>query len=99
MFYNDGDHYNGNWSNGKKQGKGKFTWANGDWYEGNFDNGDINGKGYKFFAKKGNKGNFYYDGKFTDWKFIEGDCYMDRGDGITYKGGYKDDKFHGYGEL
>merc|ERR1712146_272366 len=35
----NGDKYDGEWKNGKKEGHGVLTWANGDKYEGDWKNG------------------------------------------------------------
>jgi hypothetical protein len=34
-----GDVYEGEWSIGRKNGKGRYSFANGDLYEGSFSNG------------------------------------------------------------
>jgi hypothetical protein len=39
------DHYEGQFSNGKPEGKGTYTWADGSHYEGQWKNGLRDGKG------------------------------------------------------
>lgn len=41
----NGDKYEGEFVNGKKQGKAKFSWADGSVYEGSIANNTINGYG------------------------------------------------------
>ena len=41
----NGDVYKGEWKNGKKSGKGIFTWNSGNIYEGNWINGKRTGNG------------------------------------------------------
>ena len=55
--------YNGNWANGKMNGKGKFTYPDGSYYEGEFINGKKCGFGlYKWENDK------YYEGKWKNDK-------------------------------
>ena len=44
-FFSNGNSYNGNWENGKANGKGKFTFKNGNFYEGEFKDNIFFGKG------------------------------------------------------
>lgn len=46
IIYKDGNIYEGNLINGKKDGSGKLIYKNGDIYEGFFANDDFFGKGY-----------------------------------------------------
>lgn len=41
----NGSCYEGEWVQGKYEGKGKYKFANGDVYEGDFKNGKANGYG------------------------------------------------------
>ncbi len=34
MKYTNGDEYTGTWSQGKKHGKGVYTYSDGDYYDG-----------------------------------------------------------------
>lgn len=49
MDYADNDmdiiYYQGEWANGKHQGKGKKVWMDDMWYEGEFKNGMMHGQG------------------------------------------------------
>ena len=45
MEFTGGSVYEGNFSNGKKEGTGVFRWANGDSYVGSFKNDLMEGKG------------------------------------------------------
>lgn len=45
MTYITGDRYMGEYSEGKKSGKGIYTWPNGNEYDGEFVNGVSEGKG------------------------------------------------------
>lgn len=44
-IFANGDRYNGEYKNGKPDGKGIYTWANGSYYDGEFKNGLKHGKG------------------------------------------------------
>ena len=50
--------YDGEYIDGKREGKGKFICENGDYYVGEFKDNEFNGKG-KLFDKKDN---IIYDG-------------------------------------
>ena len=52
FFYNNGDIYEGDFKNGKKEGNGKIYYENGDRYEGEFKNDVRDGKG-KLFLDNG----------------------------------------------
>lgn len=45
MDYANGDKYDGNWKDGKKNGQGKMNFANGDEYEGLWKDDKMNGHG------------------------------------------------------
>ena len=44
-YYNDGERYEGDYVNGKREGKGIYYFKNGDKYEGDFKNGLKEGNG------------------------------------------------------
>jgi hypothetical protein len=89
----DGAHYYGYYKDGKKQGKGKLSFADGSWYEGEFDQNDIHGFGiYQWADQRRYEGNWFRNkmhgkGK-TTW-----------GDGREYDGEYTEDKKHGTGTF
>jgi len=45
MTYYNGDIYEGNWVDGKKQGQGTYRNKKGEFYEGYWVNGKMEGKG------------------------------------------------------
>jgi hypothetical protein len=47
-----GDVYDGDWANGTREGKGKYTWANGDVYNGDWVNNVQQGKGEMTWQRK-----------------------------------------------
>ena len=49
MYWNDGDRYEGEWRNGKKEGKGIYYYNNGDRYEGEFKNNKRDGAGIYYY--------------------------------------------------
>jgi len=51
MKYANGDVYEGEWKNGKKEGQGVMTYANGNVYDGHWKNGKKEGEG--IFYKQG----------------------------------------------
>ena len=44
MYYNNGDRYEGDWNNNKKEGKGVYFHRNGDREMGNYLDGKAIGK-------------------------------------------------------
>jgi hypothetical protein len=89
--YKNGNSYEGEWTNGKFDGKGTFTWSKGDVYTGYFKDGHRNGNG-KYVFKDGT----VYDGDwFADNEEGEGTLTLPGGD--IYKGSFKDNFRDGYG--
>ena len=64
----DGDLFEGWFINGKKNGRGKYTWANGDEYEGEFKDNAMNGQGTYHFAS-----GRVYTGEFKDNAIVSTD--------------------------
>ena len=61
----DGEFYEGDWINDKKEGNGKVVTAEGDTYEGEFKNGKKHGK-IVFRSKNGvKKEQIYSEGKLA----------------------------------
>ena len=63
-----GDVYEGDWINGERTGKGKYTWRNGDIFVGDFNKG-LKGKGRMYFKSSG-KREFGEYNKRGEWKNI-----------------------------
>ena len=86
--------YDGPYINGKRVGKGKFTWRNGETFEGRWKNDKRNGHG----EWRDEAGRPIYVGEFKEGKFSgSGTIYY--ADGSNYAGGLLDDKFHGEGIM
>ena len=86
--------YEGEWVEGKREGKGRLTLKDGSVYEGEFKSGLKEGKG-KLVYPSGN----YYDGIWKGGK-KEGDGIMKwQQDGQRYKGNWSCDRPNGQGDL
>ncbi len=85
--------YEGEMVNGKKQGKGKYTFSNGATYEGDWSDDCPHGKG-KYTYENGD----IYDG---DWKNGErsGNGTYITAYGHLYFGGYENDQKNGHGKF
>ena len=84
--------YAGEYSNGKKNGKGRYTWPNGNYYDGWWQNDKINGYG-AFYVLEKDKSCFYmpreirYEGHWLNGKrHGKGKSYFD--DGSIYEREY-----------
>ena len=95
FYYTSDSIYEGEWKNGKKEGKGKFYCNkepfDGDRYEGNWKNDKQDGKGTYFF-----KDGDIYDGNWKDGK-QEGKGIYDYNDGNRYEGDFKNGIIEGKG--
>ena len=90
----DGSIYEGNFHDGVKNGKGKFTWAEGEGggtYEGEFKNNQMCGFGLLIYND-----NRKYEGNWKDNK-MNGKGKFIWPDGREYVGDYKNDKKEGHG--
>jgi hypothetical protein len=85
--------YEGEYKDGKKHGKGKYTFACGDVYEGEWKDDKKHGKGKYSYAD----GNMYEGELKDDNKHCKGKFTYACGD--VYEGEYKDDKKHGKGKY
>ena len=63
MTYNNGDKYDGYWSNNLREGKGIMTYKNGDKYDGNWKNDIREGEGKIYFFEG------YYQGIWKNNEF------------------------------
>ncbi len=97
-IYDNGDRYEGNWQEGKRNGKGIQNQENGTIYDGDFYNDQYHGKGKITFSGD----TFYpsgssYIGDFANNK-LDGYGTFRWKSGDRYIGNFKDGKFNGYGE-
>ena len=91
--YSNGDRYEGEFLNGKKNGYGIFFNNNGDRYEGNWSNGWINGYGTYYFRD----GNIYQGYFLKAIKTGKGKFYWS--DGNRYDGDWLNDERTGKGKF
>ena len=93
-YYQNGDKYDGQWKDDKKEGKGYFFYKEtGEVYKGNFSNDLPNGIGIYYF-KNGDR----YEGSFKDGK-KHGKGTIIFKNGGKFKGEFKNDLKHGKGEY
>ena len=92
FFYDNGVlAYDGNWKDGKMDGKGKGFGVDGKIrYDGNWENGKKNGKGKSFY----DNGGLCYDGNWKDDKKDGKGKYYDDGY-LLYDGNWKDGEMDG----
>ncbi len=88
MFkFNSGARYEGEYRNGKRNGKGTYYYANGDKYVGDYVNGDFEGQGKYYFKdgdwfegefrndKRNGKGVYHFaDGSWEEGNYVDGEC-------------------------
>lgn len=87
----DGDLFEGYFINGKKNGRGKYIWANGNVYDGNWVDGKCTGKGRISWSSGAS-----FDGEWKDNQMSEGKYSY--ADGSVYEGSFKNGKYDGYGK-
>ncbi|MCB8818319.1 cell wall-binding repeat-containing protein [Desulfosporosinus shakirovi] len=85
--------YQGVLVDGKKEGQGKYTWANGDVYSGEWKNDKMNGRGVLVYSD-----GTEYSGTFVDNK-REGQGYIKWFNNETYTGEWKNDLMSGEGSY
>ena len=85
----EGDRYEGGFVNGKRHGKGVYTFANGSRYEGDYRNGYRHGKGVYTFANGAR-----YEGDYVDNK-RHGKGVHTFADGARYEGDWVKGEMHG----
>ncbi|MFT5760159.1 MAG: hypothetical protein ACI9LM_004943 [Alteromonadaceae bacterium] len=92
-FLWDGGSYTGEWRDGKRNGKGVFTWSDGSKYTGEWRDSERDGEGFLTWAN-GNK----YTG---EWRSRKRDGYgvYTWADGSKYTGEWRRGKMEGEGTL
>jgi hypothetical protein len=110
----DGSVYEGETTNGKPHGKGKYTYANGNVYEGDFANGKKHGKGKLTFANgKAYEIDFVDDEPQGEMEWLDTGEFLEEdaepktisrekitfANGAVYEGDIADGKFHGKGKY
>jgi hypothetical protein len=91
QLWRDGARYEGEWKEGKANGKGIFYHLNGDVYEGEFVEDRANGYGV-YYHKNGSK---YFGQWINDLK--DGHGKEEWEDGAYYEGDFKEGRKHGHG--
>lgn len=86
-----GDVYEGYFLNEKKNGHGKYIWANGDVFDGNWVDGKRTGKGRITWSNGAS-----FDGEWKDNQMSEGKYTFP--DGEIYDGSFQNGKKEGYGK-
>ena len=93
-----GYRYEGDWKDGKRQGRGVYVTANGDRYEGDFKDGKKHGRGVLVWGSKSKWAGDRYEGDFKDDKKHGRGVYV-TANGDRYEGGWKDGKRHEDGKA
>jgi hypothetical protein len=93
ISYQSSDKYEGETKDGKRHGKGKYTWVDGNVYEGDFLDGKRTGKGKYTWTDGG-----VYVGDFVNGDF-NGKGKKTYSNGNIYEGDWKDGKRHGNGKM
>lgn len=93
IYYENGDIYEGEIKNYKRDGEGKFT-SNSEIYEGHWKNDKKNGKGTLIFKNDGTK----YEGEFKD-NLFSGKGELISNNGTSYEGEFLNNHMHGKGYL
>ena len=92
-----GQHYEGDYKDGKWHGRGTLTFSNGDRYEGRFVDGAIRGKGMLFMANGDLFGTYGdQEGEF-DGRGLHGCGAYVAKNGARYRGEFQNGRFHGRG--
>ena len=87
----DGSYFEGEYSEGIREGFGKLAWPDGEYYEGEWKMGDYEGKGVYQYGS-----GLRYEGEFVDGEW-EGEGIIYYSNGTTYEGELKNGFKHGYG--
>ena len=89
----NGDHYEGDFVDGKRTGKGIYQWSNGERYVGDFVDDNLTGKG-AYAWPNGDR----YEGDFVDGKRTGKGIYQ-WSDGERYEGDFVEGKLTGKGAF
>ena len=81
------------YKNGKRDGKGKYFYADGDRYEGDYKDGRMDGKGKYFYANRD-----HYEGDYKNGR-MDGKGRYFYANGSRYEGDYKNDQEDGKGKF
>lgn len=92
MLYANGNIYEGDFVNGKREGLGTSTFTNRATYTGQYSKGLFHGKGKYNYPDGG-----VYEGNWVDGR-IEGQGIYTAKDGGYYSGEWKNNKSNGYGK-
>ena len=92
ITYRSGARYRGEIRNGRRHGRGVYTWADGDRYEGDFVDGKRTGRGVYTWAANGHR----YEGDFVDGETTGRGVYT-WVSGDRYEGDFVDGKRTGRG--
>ncbi len=88
------EHFEGEYRNGKKHGRGVYVWASGNRYDGEWRDDKRNGRGVLVFGKGSRHTGDRYDGEWRDDKQHGRGIYV-WASGTRYDGEWRDDKAHG----
>ena len=88
----NGEHFEGELKDGKRDGFGIYTWPNGVRFEGSFKNGKRNGKGILTWPNGDSYEGEYKDDKRSGYGVSTTSEYK-------YEGMFENNIFHGYGTL
>lgn len=94
LYGKSGDNYEGEFSEGKRQGDGKYIFSDKTTYKGKFDNNKFKGKGKMNWPSMNRK----YEGEFSDG------CFNNQGklvgnNGEQYEGNFKNSYYDGQGKY
>lgn len=93
IFSTTSNSYEGEFNEGRIEGKGTFKWSNGDEYIGTFENGILHGRGiYKW------KNGDVYDGSYING-MRSGKGKLTNSNGKIYEGGFENNLPHGKGII
>ncbi|MDR2781413.1 MAG: hypothetical protein LBB21_03070, partial [Holosporaceae bacterium] len=87
--------YEGEFKDGKKNGRGKFTYPDGSSYEGIFKDDEKDGEG--IFTST--RSNTEHRCTYKDGKIVNGYIKIDYENGSSYEGEFKDGRKNGKGKL